>query len=563
MNVPFLKQLTQFWGKQSNSQRITLVVLIVAAAILIPVLITWATTPSYSVAYSGLSESDAGAIVQKLEESNIPYRLKGSGIIEVPSSQVYEARLKMAVDGLPSSSTVGFELFDGSSLGMTEFTQKVNYQRALEGELERTIGSLDLVDAVQVHIVTPEKSLLTTTQDPATASVTIQEKGGQGLDASQVRAITNLVASSVEGLQPENVVIVDSNGNLLAGGSSSDASGTTAQSDLQRAAEAAAAADIRTRVQSMMDTILGPNKAVVQASVSMDWTQKEITSNSFDPTAQVVRSSQKVYEAYGGDGTTTGGIPGAASNLPTPVATTTAVAGATAYVHNEETINYEISQVESKEIVNPGQVQRVTVSVMVDNITDATQLDTIKQTAAAAAGIDETRGDQIVVNSMAFDRSYYEQQAADLASSQKTSSYLQYGIYGAVGLLILFLIIYFSRLIKKLRTASEGSWKPVMLPVGEMTMNPALAASMGNGSIGAGMSAGSLPQGMPSQSQDLSDVKTNGDGTVEFTSRYKSTVNANEDAQKSKVINRLAEENPATVAEIIQIWLNEDNKRNG
>ncbi len=561
MIVPFQKQVSQFWSKQSGSQRITMIVLLLAAAILIPVLISWATTPSYSVAYSGLSETDAGQIVQNLEEAGIPYRLKSSGTIEVPTNQVYDARLKMAVAGLPSSSTVGYELFDGSTLGMTEFTQKVDYQRALEGELERTIGSLDAVQAVRVHIVTPDKSLLTSDQNPTTASVTVQEKGGKTLDASQVRAITNLVASSVEGLQPENVVVVDSQGNMLAGGSSNSDSASTTQSDSQRAAEAAAASDIRSRVQSMLDTILGPDKAVVQAAVSMNWTQKETTSNTYDPTAQVVRSSDKVSESYGGDASATGGIPGASSNLPTPAPTTTAGANSTSYQRSEETINYEISQVQSKEVVSPGQVDRISVSVMVDNITDQNQLQTIKNAAAAAAGIDETRGDQIVVDSMAFDRSYYESQAADLASSQKTNTYTQIGIGVGAGLLLLFLLIYFSRMIRKLRVSSQGAWKPVMLPVGEMTMNPALAASATNGAIAAGSTAGNLPQGQPGQSQSAG--KTGEDGTMEFSSRFTPSVNSAEDSQRSKVINRLAEENPATVAEIIQIWLNEDNKSHG
>ncbi len=153
------QQFTSYWKKQSLGRQITMISLILAAAILIPVLINWANTPSYSVAYSGLSEADASQIVQKLDENNIAYRLKNSGTIEVPNDKVYSTRLLMAREGLPQSSTVGYELFDGTStLGMTEFSQQVNYQRAIEGELERTIGSLEAVQAVRVHLVLPEKS---------------------------------------------------------------------------------------------------------------------------------------------------------------------------------------------------------------------------------------------------------------------------------------------------------------------------------------------------------------------------------------------------------------------
>ena len=170
-------------------------------------------------AFSGLSESDAGQIVEKLNEQGTPYQLRGSGTILVPSDKVYEIRLQMAREGLPEGGTVGFELFSGNMLGMTDFTQRINYQRALEGELERTIMSLASVSEVWVHIVTPEKSLLESEQNPATASVTVKSSGARQFDTTHVQSIIHLVSSSVEGLLPENVVVVGVEGNLLASGS--------------------------------------------------------------------------------------------------------------------------------------------------------------------------------------------------------------------------------------------------------------------------------------------------------------------------------------------------------
>ena len=159
------QQFLSYWKKQSLGKQITMGSLTLAALILIPVMISWANKPSYAVAYTGLSEADAAQIVQKLDENSIPYQLKNSGTIQVPTDQVYPVRLLMAREGLPQSSTVGYELFSGSSmLGMTEFAQQVNYQRAVEGELERTIGSLDAVQAVRVHLVIPEKTLLSSDQ---------------------------------------------------------------------------------------------------------------------------------------------------------------------------------------------------------------------------------------------------------------------------------------------------------------------------------------------------------------------------------------------------------------
>ncbi len=146
MTVPLQQQLGTFWTRQTTSQKITLIVLVLAVVVLVPLFLSWASQPTYSVAFSGMSEDDAGQIVEKLAASNIPYKLNGTGTILVPESQVYEVRLQMASEGLPQSGTVGLEVFSGSTLGMTEFTQKVNYQRALEGELERTISSLSPVD---------------------------------------------------------------------------------------------------------------------------------------------------------------------------------------------------------------------------------------------------------------------------------------------------------------------------------------------------------------------------------------------------------------------------------
>ncbi len=557
MMIPLQSQFAGYWKKQSQSQRIVIIALLLAVLVLAPVLVTWANTPTYSVAYSGLSEADAGQVVQKLDENRIPYRLRDSGTILVPSDQVYDVRLRMAREGLPKSSTVGYELFSGNTLGMTEFSQKVNYQRALEGELERTIGNLQAVEGVRVHVVTPERSLLTSDQSPTTASVTIAEKFGQALDAAQVRAITHLVASSVEGLQPENVVVVDSAGNMLAGGGN-EAGSLSARTDSQRAAELAAAMEVRKRVQLMMDRILGPNRSVVQAAVTMDWTQREIVSSTMEqqPTP-IVRSSQKVVENYTTNGAVDGGVPGADSNLPNPLPTVGAEEGATVYSRTEETYNYEISQVEEREIQSPGQITRISVSVMVDGL-QPNELNTIRTAVAAAAGIDESRGDQVVVESMAFDRSYFEQQAADIAKSEQTNLYTQIGMAAAAVILLVALMIFFSRQIRALRAASAQAWKPVMMSAGDLALQ-AHSNPLGGQFPAPQAAAGGLSAANPQRTalnQRTEDVM------VELTSRFTPAHSA-EDDQRAKVVSRLAEENPATVAEIIQLWLTEDNKSHG
>lgn len=586
MLQPLQKQFGAYWSKQSRSQRIVIISLVIAAAILIPVLVTWAGTPTYQPAYKGLGEEDASAIVQKMEENGVNYKLESGGTILVPSDQVYRVRLQMAGAGLPKTGSVGFELFNQNTLGMTEFTQKVNYQRALEGELERTIGSLDGIDAVRVHLVTPEKTLLVEEQDPTTASVTVKMRIGRALDQAQVRSITHLVASSVQGMRAENVVVVDTDGNMLSvsGTQGADSAAAAVQSDSQRAAESAAAADVRKRVQTMLDRSLGPNKAIVQAAVTMDWSQKEVTSNTYDPTPAAVRSSQKINEAYNTNGDPNGGVPGSASNLPTPVPQVTGTPAGTYYTRNEETINYEISQVQSKEIITPGQVERISVSVMVDESVVATpqQLEKIQAAVAAAAGITQARGDTVVVEAIPFDRSFYESQTAELEQSEQMDLYTRIGLIAA-GVLVLALVLwYFNRLIANLRKSSKEAWRPILKPVGELTQLQAAGAPAG--ALGAGAGFGQLEGGMAyggmnaqaSQSggQPMAGALPTGltgspsgqtpeDVVVELTSPRHNVQTSPEDEARAKMLTKIAEENPAQIAEIIQIWLNEDERKNG
>lgn len=549
------EQVSTVWKKTPPVQRITLITLILAAVVIVVALIGWSQKPTYSIAYSGLSDEDAGKIVQAMDEQGIPYQLKGSGTIMVPADQVYAARLSMASAGLPESSTVGYEIFSGNTLGMTEFTQKVNYQRALEGELERTIGSLAAVDTVRVHVVTPEKSLLSSEQAPTTASVIIKVKAGGNMDASQVKAITHLVAGSVEGLEPENVVVVDANGNLLTTGTGSGQETAITASDSQRAAEIAAANDLSNKVQSMLDTILGPNHAAVQANVVMDWSQKEVTSSVYDPTQVAVRSSQNVNEAYAGTGEQTGGVPGAASNLPTPVATMASVNNSSGdYSHSESTVNYEISQTETHEVFSPGKITKISMAVMVDQIADDKQLEMIKSAVIAAAGIDQSRGDTVSVNTMTFDRSYYQEESAALEKEDKNNLYMKIGTGVGAGLALLVLFLYISKVMKNLRMSSKAAWKPILVSASTAAEQQQAAIRSPRENI---RTEAVQVQAAVSEVSKKSDVKEQSSHVSSGAKTFP------EDEQRARVIARLTEENPATVAEIIQIWLSEDEKKNG
>jgi flagellar M-ring protein FliF len=551
-------QAMSFWQRQKSTQRIILISAVAVLAIVIPVLVTWASQPTYAVAFNNLTEEDASSIVQNLKSSNISYKLQGTGTILVPEDQVYDVRLTMAGQGLPKGSSTGFELFTGSTIGMTEFTQRVNYQQAMEGELERTISSLDQIAGVRVHIVTPEKSLLVSDQTPTTASITIQEKPGKVLDGATVRAITYLVANAVEGLKPENVVVVDTNGDLLASGSGEGGlAGSISQLDSRRAAELAVANDLQKKVRNLLDTALGPNRSVVQVNVALDWRDQEITTQTFQSTPNAILSSQKSSESYVMTDGTTSGVPGATANLPTAVpGATTTTNTPTLYTKTDETTNYQVASSESHEIIHPGQIQMVALSVLVDGVTDQEQLTKIQTAISAAVGINAQRGDQISVQTLAFDKTFADQQAQDLATSEQTNMFLIIGEIVAVIVVLGLLLWYIQRLLRNLRMASVDVWDPVLKPMNLPSLpaqTPASAGDMLQLSQAAQQSlmAGDKVQTVQSV---ISAVAKPQPKQVPMTV---------EDQKMQQIVQRMAEDNPASVAEIIQMWLSQDKAQNG
>jgi flagellar M-ring protein FliF len=561
------QQVSTFWDGQSRVQRLVLVTLVAAGIVLIALFTAWASTPSYSVAYNNLEEADAGLIVEKLNEENIPYQLRDHGVILVETDQVYDVRLMMARQGLPQGGAVGFEMFSGNTLGMTEFTQRVNFQQAMEGELERTIGSMTAVEAVRVHVVVPERTLLASEQPPATASITVKEKPGQRLDAAQVRAMTHLVASSVEGLDPENVVVVDVNGNMLASGEQTGEAGVAVEMDTRRAVEQQAAQQIAAKVQKLLDTALGPNKSVVQATVSMDWTKREKTTQSFEPNTIAVRSSQEVTETYTTTNAILEGVPGATPNLPPAGAGVTPENQAVNYNRVEHTTNYEVTQVDAYEAEAPGAIERVSLSVLVDGVSDTQALATLTSVIGAAAGIDTARGDLLAVETLAFDRTFYETQAAELADSSRTQQYIQIGLAVGAALLGLLLLWYVMRLLNNLKLAASDAWKPVMKPVAETAlpggmplMQPHLQG-MGAGIPGAAMAAayGAAPQ----IEQYIPKLEPQPEPKPLHIPKMELPTISPELEQMQNLILQLADEDPSTLSSIIQLWLSEDDRGNG
>jgi flagellar M-ring protein FliF len=368
------------------------------------------------VLYAQLSIDDAAAVTTKLREMHIPYTLKGDGTtILVPSTMVYDARLRLATEGLPQGGGVGFEVFDQRSFGMTEFLQKLNYQRALQGELARTITQLAAVQSARVHIVLPEKSLFVSQQERTTASVVLKLVPSRRLTPDQIRGITYLVSSSVEGLQPADVTIVDTNGHILSREeeNASFLSRTAAQLAYQQSLEQG----LERRVQSLLERAVGEGKITVRVSATLDFQHIERTEERFDADNPAIRSEQRNKEEGSGQGFWAIGVPGVRSNVEGTAQESEKDKAKASNSRQSETINYELSKMVSKIVAPSGEVKQLSVAVLVDGSyqpgqkngertyvpRSAEELAKYRDIVKSAIGYNEARGDRVEVANIPFE----------------------------------------------------------------------------------------------------------------------------------------------------------------
>ncbi len=420
---------------------------------LFAVIIIQARTADYQLLYGNLAESDAGPMVEWLKGQNIPYQLKNNGrAIHIPNTQVHEARLSLASVGLPQGGGVGFEIFDKQSFALTDFVQKVNYSRALQGELSRTIGSLGPIENARVHLAIPEKRLFRDQQKPTTASVTIKLNPGRRLKEQQVEGIVHLVSSSIEGLNPEHVTIIDQNGNVLTRSGDKSLMGNLSPDMLEFQLQVER--HLEERAQALLDKSIGTQNAMVRVTASLDFARTERTEELFDGEEPVIRSEQVSEEKSGSE--IVGGVPGVQSNLQ---GNTTQATGATPpSSRSQKTTNYEISKVVSKTINPLGTIKKISVSVLVaDNVIpaedkepkkiiprSAAELLALENMIASALGLDKTRGDKIEVTSMPFLEPVPEGETEGLAAATILQQYMpiiRYGLLLLAGFLVYFLMV--------------------------------------------------------------------------------------------------------------------------
>ncbi len=454
--------------------------------------------------YRDLAEDEAAPVVEALEAEKIPYRLaEGGSAIYVPAPQVHEARIRVAARGLPAGGGTGFEIFDRSGFGVTEFVNRVNYQRALQGELARSVEQLEAVERARVQVAVPErKGFVASRSRHPSAAVVVRMRPGHELEPAQVRGIVHLVASSVEGLDSSRVTVVDGRGRLLA---------PTAQSDEVAAPAGALGHQARLerqlaqRIESILEPTVGPDRVVARVRADLDWTRVESTEERFDPDSQVARSEVLEEEtATDGVGVAAGGVPGAGSNLPGLAGPEPAPAGSTS-TRKTETLNYEISKKVVRTVGSVGSVRRLDVAVLVDGKPAETadapftpweeeSLRSFEELAKRAVGFSQERGDQITVTSAPFESIEIEEPAGGLSPEIVLLVSAALRALGIVVALLLLAKLVVRPLLEKLTVAP-----PAGLPASagdlELQLAGAGSAELASGAAEAGAPAAANPAG--------------------------------------------------------------------
>lgn len=451
--------------------------------------------PEYSVLFSQLSPEDSGAVIEKLKEKRVEYRVDGT-TISVPAAKVYETRMELAGEGLPQGGGVGFEIFDKTSFGVTDFVQKINYRRALQGELARTISQIKEVESARVHLAMPDKGVFLDEKKSARASIILKLKPGKTLTQGQVTSIVHLVANSFENLSPDDVTVVDTAGRMWTKGSDENEvlKLTASQLEYKRSIEK----DMESRIQSLLEKAVGINKVVARVSVEVDTKQVERTEETFDPNSQVVRSEQRNKEKTIG-GTAAAGVPGVMSNLPDSAQNAQGVKTTPAQSQKtDEVINYEINKVVSRVVEPVGGIKRMSVAVLVDgsyeSVKGADGKETVKYSARTddelakyaemvrgTVGYTKERGDVITVVSTPFEANAVES-APEAEKEPLISPYLvpviiKYSSMVLVSLLAIFLVL--RPLMKRLM--HDGVPAPMPAEVRHALAEGAHEYELGNG----------------------------------------------------------------------------------
>lgn len=402
-------QIREFLTALPPARRASFVGLSVAVLAATFGLLLWVQRPQYTVLLGKLDATDAAAVVDYLKGAKIPYRIADDGTtIEVAKSQLYEARMALAARGLPQGGAIGFEIFDKQTLGMTDFVQRLDFQRALQGELARTIMTLSAVESARVHLALPERSLFVGEERRPSASVVLKLAPGRSLTPQQVDGVANLVASSVERLTPDDVTIVDVSGQVLSGDRAR--SRERGPADAMRAYQTEIEQVYVERIETLLERALGPGHAVARVTATLDLAQVERTEELVDPERSAVKSERRNVESSAT--TVASGAPGVNQTLSNE--TGGARDDGPSSQREDATVSYEVSRITSRSVQPMGAIRRLSVAVLIDGAPkggDAKEfvprppeeLERYKELIKRVVGFSEERGDQIEVVSAPFE----------------------------------------------------------------------------------------------------------------------------------------------------------------
>lgn len=523
-------QLLDIWKQLGASQRVS-----VLAATLVVVgglisLAVWSSRTDYGLLYGKLSDAESAKVIAALDDAKVPYKIGSSGgAIMIPADKVYQMRMQLAGRGIPQGEGVGFEIFDKPNFGISDFVQRANYVRAVQGELSRTISQLNEIESARVMIVLPENRLLLDKDKHPTASVFVRVRGNTQLPTTAINSIRFLVANSVEGLKPNNVSIVDNLGNVLSENTDNDS--LTGLTTTQLTARRNLEQYLGKKGQDVLEKVLGPGQAIVRVSADINFDTITRTEEKFDPDGQVIRTQTKNDE--NNDSSTSNGGNGPAGLTANVATETNATQTAAAPVNNTKnrkttsTVEYEVGKTTSSVIQSAGGIKRLTAAVtvaarfegegadrkMVPRTTE--ELEKLRRIVQNAVGTDNTRGDQIALEELPFNDQFATEITRELDQQQKHQFWwdlARNGAYPALGVLALIILIVLFK-----RTPVQEI--PIGVPVGR---------------IGNGRANGN----------------GNGNGHGDWTREGQPGV------VTIDVLNRLVKENPTNMTQAIREWMN-------